>query len=119
MRAAWRWCFGDSVDGFERFRWVDDAEADAQVFARLKSIQPPLCIFDTITGLAFSVVVEPIAPAGSTLKWGHRRIQVQSIAVLESNVAFVNVLHARAAAHEPQGADAGSKPESSTPEDGR
>jgi len=119
MRAAWHRGFGDRVDGLERFRLIDDVQADAQVLARLKSIQSPLCIFGAITGLALSVVVEPIAPAGPALGRGQRRIEIQSIAMLESHVTFVYVLHARATAHEPPDTDAGCEPVSSTPEDGR
>jgi hypothetical protein len=64
-----------------------------------------LRVRQAVTALAVGVPRKPVLPTSTSMGRSNRRIQVQSIAVFETNVAFVDHLHVGSAASQQKGAD--------------
>lgn len=85
-----------------RIRGFPEAERQTRSVAGTNRLDAALRIFQTILRLTLGVVVNPLAPTGLAMRGRDVLVEIQSIAVLESKIAFVDELHTRATCRCPQ-----------------
>jgi hypothetical protein len=75
------------------------------LIATVQRILSLLRVRQAVAALTVGVPRKPVLPTSPSMTGGNRRIQVQSIAVFETNVAFVDHLHIGSAASKQKGTD--------------
>jgi hypothetical protein len=73
-------------------------QRERRLIASIKLLETLACMRQPVPCLTVGVPRKPVLPASAPMRWGDSRIQIQTIAMLEANVAFVDHLHVGSAA---------------------
>jgi hypothetical protein len=84
---------GHALRGRQSLSSCVDFQRRGPQFALVHLIEPLLSVTQAVTALAVRVTGEPILPTSSPMGRSNCRIHVESIAMFETNIAFVNHLY--------------------------
>ena len=80
-------------------------QGQRRLIASIQRFLSLLRVRQAVATLTVGVPRKPVLPTSTSMTGCNRRVQVQSIAVFESNVAFVDHLHVGSAASKQKGTD--------------
>jgi hypothetical protein len=98
MRTGWNWrrTRGNS-GGYSGIGSIVEPQGLMRLIAALQRCDAPPSVLEAIARLPLCIILGPFVPAGQAVTERDLLIQVQAVAVLEPEVAFIDELDARTA----------------------